>query len=255
MPIKTTIKAMRSSRQEQKNKDKERSQERKKKKKKKQDVKHWLLSHTSQDPYKYDMNLALKIYINVTAESGKSKRKRIKMGNPHILAIPYPAQGHVLPLMEFSQRLVIKHGFMVTFVNTEYIHKRVVNALAEKNHLGDQIHLVSIPDGLDPWEDRTDLGKLCEAIFRVMPRKLEELIEDINRSEGDHITCVVTDISMGWALEVAEKMKIPRAAFCPASSATLASIFNIPKLIDSGIINSDGEISCPYLTLTIQHHQ
>lgn len=160
--------------------------------------------------------------------------------------MPYPAQGHVLPMMEFSQRL-IKHGFIVTFVNTEYNHKRVVNALAEKNYLGDQIHLVSIPDGLDPWEDRTDLGKLSEAIFRVMPGKLEELIEDINSSEDDHITCVITDYNMGWALEVAEKMKIPRAAFWPASGATLASVFDIPRLIDSGVINSsDGKKSCPY---------
>lgn len=159
----------------------------------------------------------------------------------------YPAQGHVLPLMEFSQRL-IKQGFIVTFVNTEYNHKRVVNALAENNYLGDQIHLVSIPDGLDPWEDRTDLGKLSEAIFRVTPEKLEELIEDINSSEDDHITCVVADYSMGWALEVAEKMKIPRAAFWPASDATMASIFDIPRLIDTGLINStDGKISCPLL--------
>lgn len=166
------------------------------------------------------------------------------MGNPHIVAVPYPAQGHVLPMMEFSQCL-LKHGLIVTFVNTEYNHKRVVNALAEKNNLGDQINLVSIPDGLEPWEDRTDLGKLSEAIFRVMPRKLEELIEEINSSGGGQITCVITDFSMGWALEVAEKMKIPRAAFWPASGAILASIFDIPKLLDSGIIDSNGEISCP----------
>lgn len=75
------------------------------------------------------------------------------MGNPHILAIPFPAQGHVIPLMEFSVRLV-KHGFKVTFVNTGYNHKMVVSASAEKNHLENQIHLVSIPDGMnlsDSW--------------------------------------------------------------------------------------------------------
>ncbi|XP_041002788.1 UDP-glycosyltransferase 83A1-like [Juglans microcarpa x Juglans regia] len=158
---------------------------------------------------------------------------------PHILAIPYPAQGHVIPLMEFSLRLA-KHGFKVTFVNTEYNHKRVVSALAEKKHLENQIHLVSIPDGMDLSEDRNELGKLSEAILRVMPGKLKELIEDINRLKGDNITCVIADFSMGWALDVAEKMKIQRAAFWPASSAVLALILRIPKLIDSGIINNDG---------------
>lgn len=164
------------------------------------------------------------------------------MGNPHILAIPYPAQGPVIPLMEFSQCLV-KHGFKVTFVNTEYNHKRVVNALAENNDLGDQIHLVSIPDGMDPLDDRNDLGKLTESIFRVMPRKLEELIKDINRVEGDNITFVIADQSMGWPLQVAEKLKLRRAAFWTAAAALLALGFSIPKLLDSGIIDNDGKIS------------
>ncbi|KAG6660203.1 hypothetical protein CIPAW_03G089200 [Carya illinoinensis] len=135
------------------------------------------------------------------------------MGKPHILAIPFPAQDHVIPLVEFSLRLA-RHGFKVT-------------ALAENNHLENQIHLVSIPDGMDLSEDRNELGKLSEAILRVMPGKLEELIEDINRLKGDNIT-------------LAEKMKIQQAAFWPASSAVLALILRIPKLIDSGIINNDG---------------
>lgn len=61
--------------------------------------------------------------------------------------------------------------------------------MAENNHLENQIHLVSIPDGMDLSEDRNELGKLSEAILRVMPGKLEELIEDINRLKGDNITC------------------------------------------------------------------
>ncbi|KAA8547920.1 hypothetical protein F0562_004349 [Nyssa sinensis] len=114
------------------------------------------------------------------------------MGNPHVLAIPYPAQGHVIPLMELAQCLV-KHSFKVTFVNTEFNHKRVMNALSDKDSVGDQIHLVSIPDGLEPWEDRNDLGKLSEAIFQVMPGKLEELIEKINGSGSDNISCIIAD--------------------------------------------------------------
>lgn len=162
------------------------------------------------------------------------------MGKPHILAIPYPAQGHVIPLMELSQCLV-RHGLKVTFVNTEYNHKRVMNALAEKNYFGDQISLVSLPDGMEPWGDRNELGKLTKAIFSVMPGKLEDLIDRINASEDEKITCIIADESMGWALEVAEKMKIRRVAFWPASAALLTLSFTIPKLIDDGIIDSNGE--------------
>ncbi|KAI5340832.1 hypothetical protein L3X38_020106 [Prunus dulcis] len=173
------------------------------------------------------------------------------MSKQHILAIPFPAQGHVIPLMELSQCLA-NLGFEVTFVNTEHNHKRVMNALADESHISrDHIHLVSIPDGLEPLEDRNELGRLSEAMQRVMPGKLEELIEKINQGEGQKITCVIVDQTAGWILEVAEKMKIRRVAFCPAAAAVLALILSIPKLIHEGIINNDGEILLP---LTCQVH-
>ncbi|KAJ0099478.1 hypothetical protein Patl1_21778 [Pistacia atlantica] len=148
----------------------------------------------------------------------------------HVLAMPYPAQGHVIPLLEFSQCLARR--IRVTFVNTEYKHKRV-NALEENKFIGGQIRLVSIPDGMKP-------GKLSAALNQVLPEKLEELIEDINREESDKITCFIVDGSIGWATEVAEKMKIRRAVFWPASAAIQALSFSIPNFIDDGIIDKDG---------------
>lgn len=74
-----------------------------------------------------------------------------------------------------------------------------------------------------------------------MPGKLEELIEKINVSDDNKITSIIADLNMGWALEVAEKMGIRRAAFWPASAATLALIFSIPKLIEDRIVYNDGE--------------
>ncbi|CDP08524.1 unnamed protein product [Coffea canephora] len=49
--------------------------------------------------------------------------------HPHVLAIPYPAQGHVLPLMELALCLV-RQGIRVTLVNTEFNHKRVTKSLS-----------------------------------------------------------------------------------------------------------------------------
>ncbi|XP_038889199.1 UDP-glycosyltransferase 83A1-like [Benincasa hispida] len=85
------------------------------------------------------------------------------MGSRHILAIPYPAQGHVIPLLEFSPHLA-KQGFEITFVNTEHNHKRVMGALAETDHIGDaNIHLVSLTDGMEPGANRNELGILLKS--------------------------------------------------------------------------------------------
>ncbi|KAJ1421479.1 UDP-glucuronosyl/UDP-glucosyltransferase [Sesbania bispinosa] len=161
------------------------------------------------------------------------------MSKAHILAIPYPAQGHVIPLMELSHELV-KHDIKITFVNTDFTHKQIVKALGEKGAVGNEIQLVSIPDGIEDGEDRNDLGKLAEAICEVMPKKLEMLIEEINRSVSNRITCVVADEHCGWAFEVAKKMGIRRVAFWPAAASMLTFYFSIQKLLDEGIINTDG---------------
>ncbi|KAJ0692516.1 putative 7-deoxyloganetin glucosyltransferase [Helianthus annuus] len=158
---------------------------------------------------------------------------------PHVLIIPYPAQGHVIPIMELAQCLV-KHGIKVTFITTEATHKLVTSNGLDQDGLGDLMQMVSIPDGLEPWEDRNDVCKLTRSILQTMPGKLEQLIMMINKEESNKITCVIADGCMGWAVGVVKKMGIRSAAFWSASVATLASIFCFQKLIDDRIINENG---------------
>ncbi|XP_076883311.1 UDP-glycosyltransferase 83A1-like [Bidens hawaiensis] len=156
----------------------------------------------------------------------------------HVIIIPYPAQGHVIPMMELGQRLV-DQGVRVTFVNTEINHKLVTSTWTEKYK--ELMHMVSIPDGLDAWEDRSDLGALTESILKTMPGKLEELIEMVN--EGAHkVTCVIADGCAAWAVRVAKKIGTKRAIFWPASVASLAPALSIRKLTDEGIIDSKGPL-------------
>ncbi|KAK1423347.1 hypothetical protein QVD17_18646 [Tagetes erecta] len=159
--------------------------------------------------------------------------------NSHVLIIPYPAQGHVIPVMELAQR-IIKQGVKVTFVNTEVTHKLVTTNWLDENGYGDLMQMVSIPDGLEPWEDRSDVGKLTLSVFQTMSNKLEQLIETINNKVNNKITCLVADACMGWAIQVAHKMGIRNATFSPASTTTLAAIFCFQKLIDDRIINENG---------------
>ncbi|KAI3777000.1 hypothetical protein L1987_46793 [Smallanthus sonchifolius] len=161
------------------------------------------------------------------------------MKNIHVLAIPYPAQGHVIPLMEAS-RCFTNSGLMVTFVNTEFIHKRVMSAGSEMDCPRDLMRMVSIPDGMEPCDDRSDIGKLTKTMFQLMPTKLEELINDINKDDEDKITCIVADYYMGWVVRVARKMGIRLASFCPSSAAVSAVIMSVQKLMDDEVINCNG---------------
>ncbi|KAL5723114.1 hypothetical protein ACHQM5_006551 [Ranunculus cassubicifolius] len=160
------------------------------------------------------------------------------MGRPHLLVVPYPAQGHVMPLMELSHNLVDR-GFQITFVNTEAIHKRVVDSMSGDGDYDEFIHLVGIPDGVETEEERNDLGVLSNSIIEVGPDYLKELINKINQGD-DRIICVIVDQNQGWALRVADMMQIPSAVLWPASAALLALILHIPKLVEQGILGEDG---------------
>ncbi|XVE68283.1 hypothetical protein DITRI_Ditri09bG0055300 [Diplodiscus trichospermus] len=115
-----------------------------------------------------------------------------------------------------------------------------MDAFANKVDREGPIHLVSIPDGMGLEEDRNQLGKLTDGISQVMPVKLKEFIKKINRLKDDKITCVIADVNMGWALQVAAELGIPAAAFWPASALLMALLFNTQKLIDKQVIVENG---------------
>ncbi|XVE56840.1 hypothetical protein DITRI_Ditri04bG0043000 [Diplodiscus trichospermus] len=162
----------------------------------------------------------------------------------HVIVIPHPAQGHVAPLMKLSLKIAA-HGVKVTFVNTEFIHKKLMASLPAAKMEEEQrlISLVSIPDGLEPEDDRQDYFKLTESIARVMPGNLRSLIENINRSDVDgQIDCVIADKAAGWALEVANKMGIKRVMVLLSGPANLALALHVPQLIEAGIIDTNGTL-------------
>ncbi|CAN6281315.1 unnamed protein product [Urochloa humidicola] len=164
------------------------------------------------------------------------------MAKAHVLMLPFPAQGHVTPLMELSHRLV-DHGFEVTFVNTEVDHAMVVAALRASGGeaaLGGDIHLASIPDGLAADDDRRDLSKLIDAYTRHMPGQLERLIADLAAAGRPRAKWLISDMSMGWSFEVARKFGIRVVSFWPAATAGLAISLNVPKLIEDGLIEDKG---------------
>ncbi|KAF8709815.1 hypothetical protein HU200_029527 [Digitaria exilis] len=164
------------------------------------------------------------------------------MAKAHVLVLPFPAQGHVTPLMELSHRLV-DHGFEVTFVNTEVDHALVVAALRASGGevaVCGGIHLASIPDGLADEDDRKDLSKLIDAYPRHMPGHLERLIDDMEATGRPKVKWLVGDITMGWSFEVAKKFDIRVVSFWPGAMAALVLLLKIPKLIEDGLIDDKG---------------
>ena len=184
---------------------------------------------------------------------------------PHALVIPFPAQGHVIPLMEVAHALADR-GVAVTFVNTEFNHGRVVAAMPSpprrngetengggggKLGMGPLIRFVAVPDGMGPDDDRNNLLRLTVFMQEHMAPRVEELIRRSGEEEaavdgdGDglgRIRCVVADYDVGtWALDVARRTGVKSAAVRPASAAVMASLLSVPELIRDKIIDAHGK--------------
>ena len=82
---------------------------------------------------------------------------------PHAVCIPFPAQGHINPMLKLAKLLHHK-GFHITFVNTEYNHKRLLKSRGPNSLDGlPSFTFETIPDGLPPTDANAtqDILSLC----------------------------------------------------------------------------------------------
>nr|ABK26867.1 unknown [Picea sitchensis] len=142
----------------------------------------------------------------------------------HAVIVPFPLQSHVNALMNLAQLLVMR-GFFITFVNIEWIHKRIVGDSARKanslisllsrgdrDHRGGRIRFLSIADGLPPDHcSASNFGDSFIALQKLSPA-LEHLLRSSSGNDEQYpfpaITCIVTDCVMSCTEQVATNMKV-----------------------------------------------
>ncbi|KAL4583230.1 hypothetical protein LXL04_007797 [Taraxacum kok-saghyz] len=67
---------------------------------------------------------------------------------PHVIFIPLPSQSHVKAMMKLAQ-LLHHNGIQITFVNTDFIHKRLLKSGgAHSLDVSNGFRFASIPDSI-----------------------------------------------------------------------------------------------------------
>ncbi|XP_078429690.1 7-deoxyloganetin glucosyltransferase-like [Wolffia australiana] len=158
---------------------------------------------------------------------------------PHAVCIPYPAQGHVNPMMKLA-KLLLSRGFHITFVNTEYNHRRLLKALGSAALDGvPDFQFKTIPDGLPPSDEEgtQDIPSLCKSTMTNCLRPFSELLSSLNRSSKvPPVSCIVSDGVMSFTLDAAEEIGVPEVLFWTTSACGFMGYLHYKELVRREII-------------------
>ncbi|KAL1534345.1 7-deoxyloganetin glucosyltransferase [Salvia divinorum] len=157
---------------------------------------------------------------------------------PHVVCIPYPAQGHIVPVLRFA-KILHSRGFFVTFVNTEFNHNRLVRARGPESVVGlEGFQFRTIPDGL-PASDKDatqDIPQLCDSLRRNGLAPFLDLVDGLNGSpDCPDVSCIVSDGAMSFTLDAAERLAIPEVVFFTTSACGFMGYCNYAELVARGL--------------------
>ncbi|KAL3516199.1 hypothetical protein ACH5RR_023101 [Cinchona calisaya] len=145
----------------------------------------------------------------------------ISPSKTHILAFPFPAQGHINPMLHLCNRLAAK-DFMVTLITTTATFKSVTNKAISS------IKIVCISDGLEEFPEG-DIEAYFTQFRTAASKSLTELIEKYKKTEIYSPRMVVYDSTMPWVLNVAHWMGLRGASFFTQSCAVCAVYYHMDQ--------------------------
>ncbi|TXG57753.1 hypothetical protein EZV62_015582 [Acer yangbiense] len=157
-------------------------------------------------------------------------KKKVMM---KIMMVPYPALGHVTPMLKLASAF-LNLGLHPVLVIPEFIYIRIQTSLDPNT----QITCIPIPDGLE-LDCPRDFFSIEYGMENHMPLHLESIIRNLSQ-DGGVIACMVVDLLASWAIQVAHRFRIPAAGFWPAMLATYSLIAAIPDLLRTGYISDTG---------------
>lgn len=134
-------------------------------------------------------------------------------GKPHVLVVPYPAQGHMLPLLDLAA-LLAALGLALTVAVTAGNVRLLEPFLAACP----SVDTVVLPFPSSPFlpagcgENTKDLPADLFRPFMASLAALSAPLLSWCKSQPHGVTAIVSDLFTGWTLPLAEELGVPHDA-------------------------------------------
>nr|UHB15571.1 UDP-glycosyltransferase [Paris polyphylla] len=152
-------------------------------------------------------------------DAGNGRRR-----SGHVLLLPFPAQGHINPLLQFGKRLA-SHGAATTIAITRFFRKT-----SKPAETVGPVALAAISDGFDEggFNAADSARSYLDRLELAGSETLAELIES-EKAEGRPVDVLVYDAFLPWALDVAKQHGVASAVFFTQSCAVDLVFFHASK--------------------------
>ncbi|KAL6281485.1 hypothetical protein ACE6H2_018366 [Prunus campanulata] len=146
----------------------------------------------------------------------------------HLLVFPYPAQGHMIPLLDLTYQLA-NRGLTITILVTPKNLPFLQPLLSAHNHPNNSIQTLVLPLPSHPslpagFENVKDLPVHS---FLAMMCALGQLHHPLLRwftSHPNPPVAIISDMFLGWAHRLATQLGIQRLVFSPSGALALSVI-------------------------------
>lgn len=166
---------------------------------------------------------------------------------PHVLIFPFPALGHVNPMLKLAELLSLS-GLRITFLNIHRLHQNLIlhTNLQSRFSRFPRFQFRIITDGL-PEAFNGGLQKLSE-LTRSMETVTKPLLRQMLLSGqlGPTPTCIILDGFCSFIVDFDAEPKIPVFCLCTGSACSFLTYSSIPGLIKDGQLPIKGKIHNQY---------
>ncbi|KAF8008940.1 hypothetical protein BT93_J0055 [Corymbia citriodora subsp. variegata] len=159
---------------------------------------------------------------------------------PHVVIFPAAAQGHVNSMLKLAE-LLAHSGLRITFINSEYIHHRLLQ------HANIQARFAAYPDfrfkiisdGLPLDHPRS--SDHFTTTFNYVKSITKQLLEELVSAPDRPVTCIIADGILTFTIDFAGDLGVPVVAFRTISASCFWAYFCFPRMVESGDLPIKGD--------------
>ncbi|KAM3302975.1 hydroquinone glucosyltransferase [Capsicum chacoense] len=151
--------------------------------------------------------------------------------NPHIVMLPTPGMGHLIPLVEFAKRLVLRHDdFSITIILIPTDHHGSISETLVASLPSSSINYILLPpvNFDDLSVDVKIETRICLTITRSLA-SLRQVLKSIVESKN-RVVAFVADLFGTDGFDVANELKVSPYLFYPSTAMMLSLDFYLSEL-------------------------